>query len=538
MGIHFNWRKRSKGEGNPDAHAGSSPVRPSAAPLPADPAVASLSSRAAHADSLAEKFAARKAEREARLAKAASRRADAGDGAAKRGAASGALPETPADATASVVTSSVATSSAAPATEPAKRGLSRWFARGGAKAGAKEASRDAAKGDVAVKRSEQKGVAKEMKANAAEAVAGASDDGSAGRSVPSVAAPAKAQRDSRLRKRKPVKARRKRRSTMEEKRVLAQLVQKAGHTWNPDALRRVVFRTTLTLIGLFTVITLVIAAVFQKSAGGLLVFYLGVWTAVFAFVYLFVWMVIYLYLDMRIYNRTRELEEVLPDFLQLASANISAGMPIDRALWFAVRPNFGVLAKEIEEVAKATLAGEELNKSLLAFTERYDSLILRRSINILLEGIAAGGEIAGLLNKISQDIQETKILRKEMSANVATYAIFITFASIVMAPILFALATQLLVIIVKITSSLDLSASSSTFLTLNVKTSPKMVSDFRLFSIMMLSVSALMSASIVSVIRKGNVKEGARNLPIFLVVSLSLYFLISYAFSILLGSLI
>jgi pilus assembly protein TadC len=63
-------------------------------------------------------------------------------------------------------------------------------------------------------------------------------------------------------------------------------------------------------------------------------------------------LVVFFYFDYKIYQRTKEIEEVLPEFLQLTSANISAGMTIDRALWFAVRPKFGVLAKEIEEVAK------------------------------------------------------------------------------------------------------------------------------------------------------------------------------------------
>jgi len=342
----------------------------------------------------------------------------------------------------------------------------------------------------------------------------------------------------RLKWKGPSKRRRERRTAQQQRRVLASLLVKAGFSQRPEKLHKLVFYIALIVIALGSLLTLIIAAASGKPAGGYLLFTLGLWTAIFAFVYLFIWMVIYLYLDIRIFQRTKELEDVLPDFLQLASANISAGMPIDRALWFAVRPNFGVLAREIEEVAKATLAGEELRESLFRFTEKYDSLTLRRSISILLEGVEAGGKIAELLTKIALNIQETKILRKEMSANVATYAIFITFASVVMAPILFALATELLVIIVKITSSLDLSGATSNFLTLNIKTSPEMITNFRWFSVIMLSISALMSASIVSVIRKGRVKEGVRNLPIFLAVSLLLYFFASSVLNAMLSTLI
>lgn len=340
-----------------------------------------------------------------------------------------------------------------------------------------------------------------------------------------------------LRKKK-LKKRHERRTAQFRKRMLGSLLVKAGFEVKPEVAQRRIVRFTFIIIALFTFVTLTIAAISETRATPLLLFYAGVWTALFAFVYLFLQMVLYVYLDIRIFQRTKELEEVLPDFLQLTSANISAGMPIDRALWFAVRPNFGVLAKEIESVAKATLAGEELSDSLMQFTERYDSVVLKRSINILLEGLAAGGELADLLNKIALNIQETKILKKEMSANVATYAIFITFASIVMAPILFGLATELLTIIVGITSGLDLSGSSSSMFAINMKTSPDMIVDFRWFSIMMLSVSSLMSASIVSVIRKGRVREGLRNLPIFIAVSLAIYFVTISVLHVMLGSLI
>ena len=77
--------------------------------------------------------------------------------------------------------------------------------------------------------------------------------------------------------------------------------------------------------------------------------------------------------------------ELLTRLMKLTSANISAGMPIDQALWFAVRPKFGVLAKEIEEVAKSTIAGADLQTALIDFTKKYNSKILKRSINLIIE---------------------------------------------------------------------------------------------------------------------------------------------------------
>ena len=128
---------------------------------------------------------------------------------------------------------------------------------------------------------------------------------------------------------------------------------------------------------------------------------LSIWLLGFILLFILIWILFLVFVDLKIYKRKKEIEEVLPDFLQLAAANISAGMTIDRALWFAVRPRFGVLAKEIEIVVKSTLIGENLNTALLRFSKKYDSVMLQRSINLLLEGLNAGGNVAPLLNKIA-----------------------------------------------------------------------------------------------------------------------------------------
>lgn len=322
-----------------------------------------------------------------------------------------------------------------------------------------------------------------------------------------------------------------------EKRLETYL-RKAGFETPVARIHKVCLWITILILALFTIVTYWYGIVHEANPKKLILFYLAAWLSLFWFIYLIVLLFVYVYLDLRMYKRTRELEDVLPDFLQLTSANISAGMPIDRALWFAIRPNFGVLAREIEEVARATLAGEELHQSLTNFTNRYDSLLLKRSVNILLEGIEAGGEIAELLDKIALNIQETKILRKEMAASVTTYAIFITFASIVMAPLLFGLGTELLTVVTKITESIDISDSTNTFMSFSFGASEELVAGFRGFSYVMLSITALMSALIVGTIKKGHVKDSIHNLPIFIIVSLTIYTLASWALGKLLGGII
>jgi|FLOH01.1.fsa_nt_gi Flp pilus assembly protein TadB len=319
--------------------------------------------------------------------------------------------------------------------------------------------------------------------------------------------------------------------------ILKEYLRKSGYEYASE--KKVTKNVFKVVIFACFILTIVFGFLFlPTSILKFFVFLFGTWTVgVGLFLGLF-WMFLYVYFDLKIYNRTKQLEDVLPDFLQLTSANISAGMPIDQALWYAVRPRFGVLAKEIEEVAKSVIAGDDLEIALKTFADKYDSKILKRSVNLIIEGMKAGGELADLLSKISINIQETKLMKKEIAASIMTYVIFITFATIVAAPFLFALSTQLLQIVQSIMGSIDLGGASTGSFSFKISGDSIAISDFKIFSMLALTVSAFFSAAIVSIIQKGNIRDGWKNIPIFIIVSLILYFIGNAAVGSMMGSFI
>jgi len=247
-----------------------------------------------------------------------------------------------------------------------------------------------------------------------------------------------------------------------------------------------------------------------------------VWLLAFFILLGIIWLCFYVVLDLHIFKRTKSVEEVLPDFLQLTATNVRAGMTIDKALWLAIRPRFGILAKEIEIVAKEVMSGEELADSLQKFADKYESDILKKSINLLIEGINSGSEIGTLLTRIAQNIQEVRTIKKEMAANVTSYAIFITFASIVAAPILLALSKQLIIIITGLVSGIGTLPKHNTLSVTNVGITS---ADFHIFAITATSITAFCSALIVSTIKKGNVKDGLKYVPTFIGIALIIYFI-------------
>jgi Flp pilus assembly protein TadB len=325
-----------------------------------------------------------------------------------------------------------------------------------------------------------------------------------------------------LKKKKPKKTK------AESKRRFTAFLEKTGMDITLDFLSNKLFNSSIIINMLLSAYFLYFFSVNEGySILYVLLIMAVVWTLGFAALLLVLWLLSYVVIDFAIYNRKVGVEDVFPDFLQLTSANIRAGMPIDQALWHAIRPNFGVLAKEMEDVAKKTMSGVDLEIGLTEFAKKYDSRLIQSSVSLLIEGLSAGGEIGELLDRIASNIQESKTMQKEMAASVTTYAIFISFAALGAAPFLLALSNQLLIIIDNIISSIDVPETSSA-MAISFSQVGVTPSDFMIFAITTLSITSLLSAAIVATIKKGDIKAGVKYIPTFLVTALVFFLLLNY----------
>ncbi|MFH1174511.1 MAG: type II secretion system F family protein [archaeon] len=332
---------------------------------------------------------------------------------------------------------------------------------------------------------------------------------------------------------------RKEEARMIRRATLLSFLEKAGlGQLSMKNLSVLIFKISIFVCLSISGVIIVYAAVRNTDFRSIFLFLGGIWTAVFVLILGLIWLGFFVMVDLRIYQRTQEIEAVLPDFLQLAAANISSGMTIDRALWFAVRPRFGILAKEIEDVAKSTMTGEDLGAALSRFSQKYDSKTLKRSINLLLEGISAGGEMADLLNKISIDIQETRIMQKEMAANIMSYVIFIGFASIIAAPFMLGLSTQLIIVIKSVMGNISVESLSNAQMMFSLVPDAVKVADFKLFSLTVLFVTTAFSMAIIGTIRYGSARRMLPYIPVMYLVTIAIYYTTLGIFGTMMGSLL
>jgi pilus assembly protein TadC len=267
---------------------------------------------------------------------------------------------------------------------------------------------------------------------------------------------------------------------------------------------------------------------YYKSANIFLSF-ISYYILTFFIVFAVLIVVLYSWISYNKSVRRNEIENVLGDYFQLVAANVGAGMTIDQALLYAVRGRFGRLADEMELVAKKVMAGERLDKALKDFANKYDSNVLQKSIVLLIESLESGGEIADLINKIAWNIRQNQIMRQEITSSVTTYTIFIGFAGLVAAPLLFALSHRIVIVMSGLTSKIDLSSAAGVSTQLPIQNIGQGIgeSEFKWFAFACLFFIGLFSSMIISLVKKGNIKDGLKNVPVFIAVSIGLFLIFS-----------
>lgn len=230
-------------------------------------------------------------------------------------------------------------------------------------------------------------------------------------------------------------------------------------------------------------------------------------------------------------SRANQIEKVLPDALQLISANIRAGMTVDRAIWLSARPEFGVLEEEIRMVGARTMGGKSLKVALTEMTKTVKSNILDRTIKLLLEGIESGGELAHLLEEVASNIRVTQTLRKEIRASVMTYSIFILFAAVIAAPFLFSISVFFVETMTNLWGSAKLgTATTGSSMSMGgifqKATGPQIVtSDLFWFAVVELAVTAFFASLSIGLIQTGKEKNGLRLIPVLIFVSIAILIL-------------
>ncbi|HKL23727.1 MAG TPA: type II secretion system F family protein [Candidatus Nanoarchaeia archaeon] len=232
----------------------------------------------------------------------------------------------------------------------------------------------------------------------------------------------------------------------------------------------------------------------------------------------------YMNLSMKATSRISKMEKMFPDFLQLMSSNLRAGMTVERSFISSARPELNPLDEEIKETGREVATGKDITNAFREMSKRIDSEEIKNIISLIISGLRTGGDISSLLQTISSNMREKEHLEKKASSNVTMYVIFIFVAVAIGAPVLFGLSSILVEVILNITGNLPGVENAQMSMPLTFSGVDISVNFVIYFSITLIVVTDFISSMLLGLVNKGSEKYGLKYLFPLLAVSMALFF--------------
>ncbi len=228
---------------------------------------------------------------------------------------------------------------------------------------------------------------------------------------------------------------------------------------------------------------------------------------------------------LRLSAEIRKMEEVFPDFIELMSSNLRAGMTIDKALLLSSRKEFAPLDREITLLGKDIVTGKEISKALSEMALRIGSEKIKKTIDLITSGIKSGGNISILLEETAVNMRERSFIEKRAASNVLMYVIFIFFAVAIGAPLLFGLSSALVQILTNLLATIP-TGEMPTNMPFTLTKVTISVSFVTYLSLMFLVATSILASMIIGLVNKGEEKAGLKYALPLIAISTAVFFTI------------
>jgi tight adherence protein C len=124
-------------------------------------------------------------------------------------------------------------------------------------------------------------------------------------------------------------------------------------------------------------------------------------------------------------SRKGAIQKALPEFLDMVSSTVQAGLALNSALSYAVEAVPGPLGDEIKEALSEIRLGRARSEALRAVGERTNQPALRNALRIMNQAERLGANIAKILNDLADDARHQRLmLVEEMAAKLPVKMVF------------------------------------------------------------------------------------------------------------------
>jgi tight adherence protein C len=123
--------------------------------------------------------------------------------------------------------------------------------------------------------------------------------------------------------------------------------------------------------------------------------------------------------------RKAAIQKSLPEFLDMVSSTVQAGLALNSALGYAVEAVPGALGDEIKEALSEIRLGRARSEALRAVGERTNQPALRNALRIMNQAERLGANIAKILTDLAADARHQRLmLIEEMAAKLPVKMVF------------------------------------------------------------------------------------------------------------------
>lgn len=134
----------------------------------------------------------------------------------------------------------------------------------------------------------------------------------------------------------------------------------------------------------------------------------------------------YLYAEQK---RVRKADDEFPRLLRDLAEAKRAGLTLIDALTLTAEGNYGVLTEGLNTLAYHLTWGIAFEDALRMFAKRYPTRIIKRSVEMIIEGYQVGGDVGEILKVAADDVMELRTLEKKRVTDMEQYVIicYVTF---------------------------------------------------------------------------------------------------------------
>jgi flagellar protein FlaJ len=134
----------------------------------------------------------------------------------------------------------------------------------------------------------------------------------------------------------------------------------------------------------------------------------------------------YLYAEQK---RVRKADDEFPSLLRDLAQAKRAGLTLIDAFSLTAEGNYGVLTDGLKTLAFHLTWGVSFEDALRMFAKRYPTRIIKRSIEIIIEGYEVGGDVGKILKVAADDVVELRALEKRRTSDMGQYIliVYVTF---------------------------------------------------------------------------------------------------------------